>query len=76
MNQEKDAKDKEVDCMALAQKSNFGSLVSPGKEKAFFTKLNANRPTKEFWNDCATIRKNINQQSINEINKLMDREEH
>ena len=33
---------KEVDCMALAQKRNPGCIITCGKEKTFFKKVNEN----------------------------------
>ena len=56
---------KEVDCMALAQKRNPGCIITCGKEKTFFKKVNENRPTEAFWNT----------ESINALNALMDKED-
>lgn len=54
---------------------NPGTMIKKGREKAFFSKMRNNQPTKEFWSDCKTIRKNINKQSISELNALMDRKD-
>ena len=59
--------------MAFAPKPNLSFMVIPGKEKSFFEKINAACPTKDFWDDCKRIRENINQDTINEINSLMDK---
>ena len=64
-----------VETMALAQRINPGFIISCGKEDAFFKKMNENRPTKEFWDECVRLRNNINQETINEINMLMGKEE-
>lgn len=45
------------------------------KRKRFFSKINSNQPTKEFWNDCRNIRKNINENSMVELNALMDKKD-
>ena len=36
---------KEADTMAMPQKISRGTLISQGKERAFFSKLNENRLT-------------------------------
>lgn len=54
---------------------NPGTLIKSGSEKAFFSEMRGNQPTKEFWVDCQNIRKNINKQSMAELNALMDRKE-
>ena len=64
----------EVDTMALAQKLNPGFILSHGKEAAFFKKVNENRPTKEFWDECERLRNNINKKALDEMNTLMDQE--
>jgi ribulose bisphosphate carboxylase small subunit len=65
----------EVDIMALAQRMNSGFIISSDKKDDFFKKVNDNRPTKEFWDECRQIRNNINQDTINEMNALMDRDD-
>ena len=50
-----------------------GTIIKNGSEKVFFSKMRGNQPTEEFWNDCQNIRKNINKQSMEELNALMDR---
>lgn len=72
---EKDKGKKEVDIMALAQRCNPGYIIAYGKEKAFFKKVNDNRPTKEFWEECTRLRKNVTQESLDAINQLMDKKE-
>ena len=66
---------KEVDRMALAQKRNPGCIITYGKEKTFFKKVNENRPTEAFWNECKQLRKNLKTESINALNALMDKED-
>ena len=66
---------KEVDFMALAQRCNPGCIIAYGKEKEFFKKVNDNRPTKEFWEECMRFRNNVSQESLDIINGLMDRED-
>lgn len=61
--------------MAFIQKCNPGFILAHGKEKAFFEKVNENRPTVEFWEECKRLRKNVNQKSIDEINSLMDKDD-
>ena len=75
MSNKKEKEDKEVDTMALAQRCNPGCIIAYGKEKAFFKKVNDNRPTKEFWEECIRLRKNVNKESLDAINELMDKEE-
>lgn len=52
-----------------------GMIIKKGSEKAFFSKLKETQPTKEFWDDCKNIRKNITPQSLAELNSLMDRKD-
>lgn len=66
---------KEVDYMALAQKRNPGCIIAHGKEKVFFKRVNENRPTEEFWNECKQLRRNLNVESMNAINMLMDKDD-
>ena len=54
---------------------NPGTMIKKGSERAFFSKMRSNQPTKEFWNDCKAIRQNINRQSMSELNALMDRKD-
>lgn len=61
--------------MALAQRCNPGCIIAYGKEKSFFKKVNDNRPTREFWEECNRLRENISQEAIDEMNSLMDKEE-
>ncbi len=76
MSEKNDAeKNKEVENMALAQRCNRGFIIATGQEKAFLKKVNDNRPTEEFWSDCKRLRQNINQDSIDAINKLMDQKD-
>ena len=46
--------------MAMPQKISRGTLISQGKERAFFSKLNENRLTRDSFNDCQYYRNNIN----------------
>lgn len=39
---------KEADTMAMPQKISRGTLISQGKERAFFSKLNENRLTRDL----------------------------
>ncbi len=64
----------EVDTMALAQRINPGFILSRGKEEAFFKKVNQNRPTKDFWDECEQIRNHISKEAIDEMNILMDKD--
>lgn len=75
MRKESRKESKEVDFMALAQRCNPGCIIAYGKEKDFFKKVNDNRPTKEFWEECMRLRNNISQDSLDIINELMDRED-
>ena len=75
MGKESRKESKEVDFMALAQRCNPGCIISYGKEKEFFKKVNDSRPTEEFWEECMRLRNNISQESLDIINELMDREE-
>ncbi len=70
-----DKGEKEVDFMALALRCNQGCMIARGKEKAFFEEVNKNRPTKEFWEECGRLREKINQEFLDEINALMDKED-
>lgn len=67
--------EEEVDTMALAQRINPGFILSHGKEEAFFKKVNKNRPTKEFWDECERLRRNISKEAVDEMNALMDQED-
>ena len=51
--------------------------TAPGMafEKTFFKKVNENRPTEAFWNECKQLRRNLNTESINALNALMDKED-
>lgn len=61
--------------MTLERACNPGCIIAHGKEKSFFKKVNENRPTEEFWNECKQLRRNLNAESIDAINALMDRED-
>ena len=65
---------KEADTMAMPQKISRGTLISQGKERAFFSKLNENRLTRDSFNDCQYYRNNINKKTLAELNALMDSE--
>ena len=39
--------------MAMPQKISRGTLISQGKERAFFSKLNENRLTRDSFNDLS-----------------------
>lgn len=54
---------------------NPGIIIKSGSEKAFFSRMRGNQLTKEFWSDCQNIRKNINKQSMAELNAFMDRKD-
>ena len=54
--------------MAMPQKISRGTLISQGKERAFFSKLNENRLTRDSFNDCQYYRNNINQKTLAELN--------
>lgn len=60
--------------MALAQRYNPGCIIAYGKQKGFFKKVNENRPTEEFWNECKQLRKNLSAESIDAMNALMDKD--
>ena len=60
--------------MAMPQKISRGTLISQGKERAFFSKLNENRLTRDSFNDCQYYRNNINKKTLAELNALMDSE--
>lgn len=64
----------EADTMAMPQKISRGTLISQGKERAFFSKLNENRLTRDSFNDCQYYRNNINKKTLAELNALMDSE--
>ena len=65
---------KEADTMAMPQKISRGTLISQRKERAFFSKLNENRLTRDSFNDCQYYRNNINKKTLAELNALMDSE--
>lgn len=61
--------------MALAQKRNPGCIITYGKEKTFFKKVNENRQLRHFGMSVNSWRKNLNTESINALNELMDKED-
>ena len=50
--------------MAMPQKISRGTLISQGKERAFFSKLNENRLTRDSFNDCQYYRNNARDDSV------------
>lgn len=51
-----------------------GILIKSGKEREFFSELNKKHLGKEFWEECKYLRNNINERSLAELDKLMDKE--
>lgn len=49
-----------------------GLIVKSGKEKEFFAAFQPRVPSKAFWDDCKKIRNIINEESMAELNALMD----
>ena len=49
-------------------------VIQSGKERGFFSELNKKRLGKEFWEECKYLRNNINERSLAELGKLMNRE--
>lgn len=47
------------------------TIISNGKSKEFFQKLNEKCPDKSFWDDCKKIRSNVNEKSMKELNDLI-----
>lgn len=51
-----------------------GIIIKSGREKEFFSELNKKRLSNELWDECKYLRSNINEHSIAELNKLMDKD--
>ncbi len=74
MPNNRNTKDEEDYAMAALAMRNQGTIINRECTQEFFKKISSTRPTQEFWNECATMRKGINRQFINDMNKLMDKE--
>lgn len=63
---------KEDDIMAMAQLLRTPAIIiDKDKTKDFFLKLNSNKPTQAFWDDCKNIRESVSVEDINFMNDLI-----
>lgn len=63
-------KKEEDDIMAIAEKSP-AIIIDKDKTQDFFSTLNKNIPTQQFWNDCKKLRESISSKDIDDMNNLI-----
>ena len=60
----------EDDIMAIAKRSPT-IIIDKSKTQDFFSTLNKNIPTQQFWEDCKKLRESISSEDIDDMNNLI-----
>ena len=61
---------KEDDIMAIAERSP-AIIIDKNRTQDFFSTLNKNIPTQQFWEDCKKLRESISPKDIDDMNNLI-----